>query len=201
MGDDIPHDQYSCKTLELHTDVNRIWPPHETQLQRVVRLFHLRGKRPLAPQCVRRGQLGAPCSRAAEYWPLVMDVARRNTVKRIIRCSQIMGRSGEGEMPGAQIFYPCMQCADIFFLKARPPFSPALRAVRFLFVGCCTACRERCDQSTPGLDHNHQARRTSSDESSVSERNLIRDGGVDLAPAMWGVRRQTSASWAWISAR
>mmetsp|Transcript_5287 Transcript_5287/g.15169 ORF Transcript_5287/g.15169 Transcript_5287/m.15169 type:complete len:418 (+) Transcript_5287:140-1393(+) len=57
-------------------------------------------------------------SRAAEYWPLVMDVARRNTVKRITRCSQIMGRSGEGEMPAAQIFYPCMQCADIFFLKA-----------------------------------------------------------------------------------
>lgn len=56
--------------------------------------------------------------RAAEYWPLVMDIARRNTVKRITRCSQIMGRSGEGDMPAAQIFYPCMQCADIFFLKA-----------------------------------------------------------------------------------
>lgn len=69
---------------------------------------------------MRRCQLGGPCSRAAEYWPLVMDVARRNTVKRITRCSQIMGRSGEGEMPAAQIFYPCMQCADIFFLKARP---------------------------------------------------------------------------------
>ena len=55
--------------------------------------------------------------RAAEYWPLVMDVARHNNVKRIVRCSQIMGRSDTEEMSAAQIFYPCMQCADIFFLK------------------------------------------------------------------------------------
>ena len=66
-------------------------------------------------------------SRAAEYWPLVMDIARVNNLKRIIRCSQIMGRSetsedGEGgvnlNLSAAQIMYPCMQCADIFFLKA-----------------------------------------------------------------------------------
>ena len=57
---------------------------------------------------------------AAEYWPLVMDIARRNNVKRIMRCGQIMGRSDTDEMSAAQIFYPCMQCADIFFLKARP---------------------------------------------------------------------------------
>ncbi|AQK50833.1 Tyrosine--tRNA ligase 1 cytoplasmic [Zea mays] len=42
--------------------------------------------------------------RAHEYWPIVMDIARKNNVKRIMRC--------------CQIFYPCMQCADIFFLKA-----------------------------------------------------------------------------------
>ncbi|XP_008802786.2 tyrosine--tRNA ligase 1, cytoplasmic [Phoenix dactylifera] len=56
--------------------------------------------------------------RAHEYWPLVMDIARRNTLPRIIRCSQIMGRSEQDELTAAQIFYPCMQCADIFFLKA-----------------------------------------------------------------------------------
>lgn len=33
------------------------------------------------------------------------------------RCSQIMGRSEQDELTAAQIFYPCMQCADIFFLK------------------------------------------------------------------------------------
>ncbi|KAJ7952302.1 Tyrosine--tRNA ligase [Quillaja saponaria] len=56
--------------------------------------------------------------RAHEYWPLVMDIARRNNLKRIIRCSQIMGRSEQDELSAAQIFYPCMQCADVFFLKA-----------------------------------------------------------------------------------
>ncbi|GMH22703.1 hypothetical protein Nepgr_024546 [Nepenthes gracilis] len=57
-------------------------------------------------------------SRAAEYWPLVMDIARRNKLPRIMRCVQIMGRSEQDELTAAQIFYPCMQCADIFFLKA-----------------------------------------------------------------------------------
>ncbi|CAA0808465.1 Tyrosyl-tRNA synthetase- class Ib-bacterial/mitochondrial [Striga hermonthica] len=57
-------------------------------------------------------------SRAHEYWPLVMDIARRNKLPRIVRCCQIMGRSEQDELSAAQIFYPCMQCADIFFLKA-----------------------------------------------------------------------------------
>lgn len=56
--------------------------------------------------------------RASEYWPLVMDIARQNTLKRVTRCSQIMGRSEADDLSAAQIFYPCMQCADIFFLKA-----------------------------------------------------------------------------------
>ncbi|KAK6947783.1 Aminoacyl-tRNA synthetase, class Ic [Dillenia turbinata] len=57
-------------------------------------------------------------SRADEYWPLVMDIARRNKLPRIMRCCQIMGRSEQDELTAAQILYPCMQCADIFFLKA-----------------------------------------------------------------------------------
>jgi tyrosyl-tRNA synthetase len=57
-------------------------------------------------------------ARAGEYWTLVMDVARRNNLKRIVRCSQIMGRADTDDLSAAQIFYPCMQCADIFFLKA-----------------------------------------------------------------------------------
>nr|XP_043617594.1 tyrosine--tRNA ligase 1, cytoplasmic-like [Erigeron canadensis]XP_043617595.1 tyrosine--tRNA ligase 1, cytoplasmic-like [Erigeron canadensis] len=57
-------------------------------------------------------------SKAYEYWPLVMDIARKNSITRIKRCCQIMGRSEEDELTAAQIFYPCMQCADVFFLKA-----------------------------------------------------------------------------------
>lgn len=52
------------------------------------------------------------------YWKKVVDIARHNTVTRITRCSQIMGRSETESLSAAQIFYPCMQCADIFHLKA-----------------------------------------------------------------------------------
>jgi tyrosyl-tRNA synthetase len=56
--------------------------------------------------------------RGHEYWPLVLDIARRNKLSRILRCMQIMGRSETDELAASQIFYPVMQCADIFFLKA-----------------------------------------------------------------------------------
>lgn len=57
-------------------------------------------------------------SRNAEtYWKIVLDVARRNTIARIKKCCTIMGKQ-EGTLTAAQILYPLMQCADIFFLKA-----------------------------------------------------------------------------------
>ena len=56
--------------------------------------------------------------RSDEYWMLVMDIARKNSLGRIKRCSTIMGREENDNMPASQIFYPAMQCADIFFLKA-----------------------------------------------------------------------------------
>ncbi len=55
---------------------------------------------------------------SGDYWKRVLEVARNNTVQRITRCSQIMGRSEKDTLSAAQIFYPCMQCADIFHLKA-----------------------------------------------------------------------------------
>uniref|UniRef100_A0A7S3FXQ1 tyrosine--tRNA ligase n=1 Tax=Strombidium rassoulzadegani TaxID=1082188 RepID=A0A7S3FXQ1_9SPIT len=57
-------------------------------------------------------------SRPDEYWSRVMDISRSNNISRIKKCCTIMGR-GEGDsMPSSQMLYPCMQCADIFFLKA-----------------------------------------------------------------------------------
>lgn len=53
-----------------------------------------------------------------EYWLMVLKIARLNTVARVTRCSQIMGRSEKDELSAAQIFYPCMQAADIWNLKA-----------------------------------------------------------------------------------
>jgi tyrosyl-tRNA synthetase len=52
------------------------------------------------------------------YWKTVMQVARNATVNRIMRCGQIMGRKEEEVLQASQILYPCMQCADIFYLKA-----------------------------------------------------------------------------------
>ncbi len=52
-----------------------------------------------------------------DYWSTVMKVATSNTVKRVVRCSQIMGRSESDALSASQIFYPCMQAADIFHLK------------------------------------------------------------------------------------
>ena len=55
---------------------------------------------------------------ADEYWSRVMEIARMNNLPRIQRCCTIMGRKDNEEMSASQIFYPCMQASDIFFLKA-----------------------------------------------------------------------------------
>lgn len=52
-----------------------------------------------------------------DHWKTTVDIARNSTVKRITRCSQIMGRKTGESLSAAQIFYPCMQAADIFHLK------------------------------------------------------------------------------------
>ena len=54
----------------------------------------------------------------AEYWKKVMQVSRNSTVNRIVRTGQIMGRKEADVQQASQILYPCMQCADIFQLKA-----------------------------------------------------------------------------------
>ena len=55
---------------------------------------------------------------ADEYWQRVMDISRKTNLSRVKRCGTIMGKSEGDEQPTAQIMYPVMQCADIFFLKA-----------------------------------------------------------------------------------
>jgi len=54
---------------------------------------------------------------AKDYWRRVIDIGRKNTVARMKKCCQIMGRQ-EGTLSAAQILYPLMQCTDIFHLKA-----------------------------------------------------------------------------------
>lgn len=52
-----------------------------------------------------------------EYWKTVMQIARNTTLNRVLRTTQIMGRSEKDTLLASQIFYPCMQAADIFHLK------------------------------------------------------------------------------------
>ncbi|MEI8364596.1 MAG: tyrosine--tRNA ligase [archaeon] len=51
------------------------------------------------------------------YWLMVIHIATINSVPRITRCSQIMGRTENDNLTAAQIFYPCMQASDIFMLN------------------------------------------------------------------------------------
>lgn len=64
-------------------------------------------------------------ARANEYWTLVMDVAIKNNLKRIIRCSQIMGRNETDEMAAAQVFYPVM----LFAMRSRPSYPTTIETI------------------------------------------------------------------------
>eukprot|EP01052_Picozoa_sp_SAG31_P041564 SAG31_NODE_6336_length_2059_cov_2.956122_1_plen_513_part_10 len=54
---------------------------------------------------------------AEKYWFNVLQIALRNSITRIKRCGQIMGREESDDLAAAQIFYPCMQCNDVFMLR------------------------------------------------------------------------------------
>ena len=53
-----------------------------------------------------------------QYWKRTVDIARNSTLNRILRCTQIMGRHETDNLQASMIFYPCMQCSDIFHLEA-----------------------------------------------------------------------------------
>ena len=53
-----------------------------------------------------------------EYWETVLKLSMNTTVKRILRCGQIMGREESTSNPAAQILYPLMQASDIHHLEA-----------------------------------------------------------------------------------
>ncbi|NUN11775.1 tyrosine--tRNA ligase [Candidatus Micrarchaeota archaeon] len=50
-----------------------------------------------------------------EYWKLVLQVARNHNEKRTKRCLAIAGRSEDASLTAAQLFYPSMQVADVFY--------------------------------------------------------------------------------------
>ena len=67
-------------------------------------------------------------SRASEYWPLVLDIARRNSLARVVRCSQIMGRAETDELAGAGL-----RLLRVF--SRRDNYRSWLRRLRLLL--CC----------------------------------------------------------------
>lgn len=52
-----------------------------------------------------------------KYFGIVLDISKKFNISRINRCTTIMGRSDADTLKVSQIFYPVMQCADIFYLK------------------------------------------------------------------------------------
>ena len=66
-----------------------------------------------------------------EYNALMLNIARSFNLNRIKKCTQIMGREESDDLSAAQIFYPCMQCADIFFLKVSFPLHASEGQSRF----------------------------------------------------------------------
>ncbi len=51
------------------------------------------------------------------YWEMVLKIGINTTLRRVKRCTQIMGRSESEKLYSSQILYPLMQCADIFYLN------------------------------------------------------------------------------------
>jgi len=53
-----------------------------------------------------------------EYWKKVILIAKNHSVTRTMRSLAIAGRSDDVSQPAAFVFYPSMQCADIFHIGA-----------------------------------------------------------------------------------
>jgi tyrosyl-tRNA synthetase len=58
--------------------------------------------------------------RNPNYWQLVIKIGTTNKLPRFIRTAEFMGREASGaNLTAAQMFYPCMQIADVFLLGAK----------------------------------------------------------------------------------
>ena len=111
--------QWSTRCISLQLIVQCLpQPVHGPELGRIVLAYCLK-PRHASPT----GSLGCcswpqvlPLTRAAKCFAPLHPGAEASLLWGC-RCSQIMGRNETDELSAAQIFYPCMQCADIFFLK------------------------------------------------------------------------------------
>ncbi|KAK3155112.1 hypothetical protein QOZ80_2BG0199000 [Eleusine coracana subsp. coracana] len=85
-------------------------------------------------------------SHADEYWPLVMDIARKNTVTGLTRSRRI-GDPTEG-LTADKIFNPCLQCASMLFQKVDIwLLSKDLRDAALLATRYCKLVKRKISQS------------------------------------------------------
>ncbi|TVU23836.1 hypothetical protein EJB05_26219 [Eragrostis curvula] len=111
--------------------------------------------------------------RASEYWPLVLDIAQKSSVERIVSCSEIMGRSEKDDLSAGQFMYPLMQCADVFFFEVDIcQMSMDQREVNMLARDYCEAIKRKTKpiilshHTLPGLKEG-QKNMSKSDESAA----------------------------------
>ncbi|VVB56744.1 Tyrosine--tRNA ligase [uncultured archaeon] len=56
--------------------------------------------------------------KSLDYWSDVMHVSKDTTLKRMLRCTTIMGRTESDTLPASATLYPAMQVADVWALEA-----------------------------------------------------------------------------------
>lgn len=54
-----------------------------------------------------------------DYWANVLKISKDTSIKRMLRCTTIMGRKQSDSLPSSAIIYPPMQAADIFLLDVQ----------------------------------------------------------------------------------
>jgi tyrosyl-tRNA synthetase len=73
-----------------------------------------------------------------------MDIACKNTIARIQKCATIMGKSESDQLKVSQLFYPCMQATDVFFLDVDIcQLGIDQRKVNMLAIEYCGANRDK----------------------------------------------------------
>ncbi|RYY32550.1 hypothetical protein EON62_05220, partial [archaeon] len=109
-GMDMTNVEFLWASDEINAHANEYW----LRVMDVARRNNVSRVRASVTTCA----CARPPAVCTVQWCSSTRVPRPLLLLQITRCCTIMGRKETDEMSAAQIFYPCMQCADVFFLKA-----------------------------------------------------------------------------------
>ncbi|OLS22722.1 MAG: Tyrosine--tRNA ligase [Candidatus Heimdallarchaeota archaeon LC_3] len=106
-------DWHSMINNKLGGDLNAIQEIGREYFQDALKIAGLGGKKRI------KFLWSSELTNDSNYWKEVIQVAKSTTMQRMIRCLPIMGREDnvQNEMEAAFLFYPPMQCADIFQIE------------------------------------------------------------------------------------